>query len=175
MFDDRRSVTDRILNPLPHVRWENGYVEVQFATLPQGIYTVIMLTCSWLSSLSLLFLSPKNGSYSEHHYNTNMGSIFILALLSFLSSAIPLLSRQSKAVSPFVVQVNQPGCPIHLFSLNANNGHFWFGKATSSSCPANTEPQCPTGTQTAFIVSSDGHATLVRSSNPPLPSSSPSP
>lgn len=110
-----------------------------------------------------------------HSITTNMCSIFALALLFSLSSAIPLLSRQSKAASPFVVKPTQPGSPIHLSSLNANNGHFWFGKATSSSCPANIEPRCPTGTQTAFVVSSEGHATLVRSSIPLLPLSSSSP
>lgn len=55
MFDNRRSVADRILNPLPHVLCEYDYLEIQFATLRRGIYTAIMLTGTRLSSLSLLF------------------------------------------------------------------------------------------------------------------------
>lgn len=174
MFDNRRSVADRILNPLPHVLCGYGYVEVQFATLRRGIYTAIMLTGTRLSSLSLLFAFTQQRQLLTASLNQNMCSTFVLLLLSFLSSPIPLLSRQSKAVSPFVVQVTQPGSPIHLSSLNANNGHFWLGKATSSSCPANIKSHCPAGTQTAFVVSSDGHATLVRTLNTSLPSPSPS-
>ena len=93
----------------------------------------------------------------------NMCLIFVLALVSYLASAIPLLSRQSKTISPFVIRASQTGSPIHLSGLNASDGHFWFGKSTSSSCPTDSDPHCPMGTETTFVVSGDGAASLVGS------------
>ena len=94
----------------------------------------------------------------------SMFQIVVLALVSYMASAIPLLSRQSKTTSPFVVRASQPDSPLHLSSLNASNSRFWFGKTTSSSCPTDSEPHCPVGNATTFVVSGDGRASLVRSS-----------
>ena len=99
---------------------------------------------------------------------TNMCPIFLLLLLPLLSLAIPLLPRQSNSTDPFILRAFRQGSPIHLSSINANNGHFWLGKPTSSSCPSDPTPNCPTGTgtETAFVVSDNGHASLVRNKNP---------
>lgn len=91
-----------------------------------------------------------------------MCPIFLLLLLPLLSLAIPLLPRQSNSTDPFILRAFRQGSPIHLSSINANNGHFWLGKPTSSSCPSDPTPNCPTGTgtETAFVVSDNGHASL---------------
>ena len=118
-----------------------------------------------LSLSSSFILTTKNQQQqSRITVTTNMFPIFVLALVSYISSAIPLLSRQSKTINPFVIRASQPGSPIHLSNLNASDGHFWFGKTTSSSCPTDLEPHCPMGTETTFVVSGDGGASLVRSS-----------
>lgn len=97
---------------------------------------------------------------------TSMCPIFVVALLPFVYSAIPLTPHQSDSTSPFILHAFEPGSPIHLSSLNANEGHFWLGKATSSSCRAESKRDCPTGTETVLVVSGGGHAGLVRPSSP---------
>lgn len=92
-----------------------------------------------------------------------MCSVFLLTFLPLLCSDVPLLPRQSNSTGPFVLRAFQPGSPIHLSSVNANDGHFWLGKATSSACPAALEPDCPTGTETALAVSVAGYANLYAS------------
>ncbi|KAL9133650.1 MAG: hypothetical protein Q9175_005171 [Cornicularia normoerica] len=89
-----------------------------------------------------------------------MCPIFVIALLPFVYSAIPLTPHQSDSTSPFILHAFEPGSPIHLSSLNANEGHFWLGKATSSSCRAESKRDCPTGTETVLVVSGGGHAGL---------------
>lgn len=97
----------------------------------------------------------------------NMFPIFVLALISSIASATPLFPRQPTTTSPFVVRAFQPGSPFHLSSLNASHGHFWFGKTTTSSCPTDSNPNCPIGTETTLVVSGDGSAKLVRT-NPSI-------
>ncbi|KAF6223030.1 hypothetical protein HO133_001082 [Letharia lupina] len=80
-----------------------------------------------------------------------MYPIVVLALLPFLSSAIPVSPLQSNSSTPFVLRALRLGFPIHLSTLNANDGQFWLGKATSSSCPAEPKTDCPTETETAVV------------------------
>lgn len=137
--------------------------------------------CSLIHHFRFRFLSSLSPTYSicEIPITMIMQSISILILLPVLSFAIParhhLFHRQTNSTLPFILRAFQPGSPIHLFSLNANDGHFWLGKTTSSSCPAALEPHCPKGTDTALVVLSDEHASLVSPSSPlltPLHSSS---
>ncbi|KAF6233579.1 hypothetical protein HO173_008136 [Letharia columbiana] len=104
-----------------------------------------------------------------------MYPIVVLALLPFLSSAILVSPLQSNSSTPFVLRALRLGFPIHLSTLNANDGHFWLGKATSSSCPAEPKMDCPTETETAVVVSGDGYATLASPPTlaPPTPLTSP--
>ena len=139
-------------------------LSVQFATLLRAISIAIMLV-SLLSHYHSSILSVKGQQQQPRITITmNMCPIFVIALVSYIASAIPLLSRQSKTICPFVIRASQPGSPIHLSSLNASDGHFWFGKSTSSSCPTDSDPPCPIRTETTFLVSDDGRASLVRTS-----------
>lgn len=119
------------------------------------------------SSIINLYHQPKIAPH--HSIKKMMCSIFILALLYLLSSAIPLLPPQPNQTSPFVLQAFRPGSPIHLSSMNAHDGHFWLGKTTSSSCPLDLKLPCRTGTKTALVVSDNGYATLVNTHPPALP------
>ena len=138
---------------------------MRFATAPRDIYIAIML----ISCLSLNHIIILAGA-ADSSVTQIMSSIFTFALVSLLS-AIPLLPRQSSPITPspitpFVARAFQSDSPVHLSNMNANDGHFWFGKATSTYCPSNSTPHCPMGTETALMVSSDGSASLVRSFDP---------
>ena len=123
----------------------------------RDIYTTIMFTKNPPSSLTI-HLQQKLAT----PISTSMYPIFTLALLPLLSSAIPLLPRLSNPTSPFILRAFKPGSPIHLSTLNANQGNFWLGKPTSSYCPPQTKPHCPTGYETVLMISDNAQAVLVR-------------
>ena len=66
------------------------------------------------------------------------------------------------ASAPFTLIAARSGSPIHLQSINANNGNFWIGKPTLSYCiPQVPKSDCPPGSATGLIVGNDGGASLV--------------
>ncbi|KAL2054645.1 hypothetical protein ABVK25_004948 [Lepraria finkii] len=81
-----------------------------------------------------------------------------LTLTTALPADLHLYSRQVSA--PFTIIAARSGSPIHLQSINANNGSFWIGKPTLSYCIPEVPPgDCPPGTTTALLAG-DGGASM---------------
>ncbi|KAL9595215.1 MAG: hypothetical protein Q9219_006581 [cf. Caloplaca sp. 3 TL-2023] len=76
--------------------------------------------------------------------------------LSARSSPIAPRDAPNSAATPFGVIAARSASPIHLQPVNANGRAFWIGKDTATYCPLTNSTQCPTGTDTAFIVSGGG-------------------
>ena len=149
--------------------WSAIYVEVRFATTQRHIYTTV---CSPIAfTFSILDLYRQSRTAACLFIDTVMCSILIFTLLPLLCSALMLLlpsnavASRSNASNSFVLRAFQPGSPIHLARLNANDGHFWLGKQTSSSCRPKVEPKCSKGKDTALVVPGNGYANLVRLRN----------
>lgn len=94
-----------------------------------------------------------------------LSTTFLTLLLPLtLTIALPadshLQYRQNIVATPFTIIAARSGSPIHLQSINANNGDFWIGKPTLSYCiPEVPAGDCPPGTATALLVG-DGRASM---------------
>ena len=95
-----------------------------------------------------------------------LSHVFLALLTSTFTLALPtdsyLDKRQSNASGPFTLIAAHSGSPIHLQTINANNGSFWIGKPPLTYCPVPPVPpaDCPPGTETALNVE-DGACGLV--------------
>lgn len=79
----------------------------------------------------------------------------LIAILPLLTAAAPVAEpAASTAASPnyFGGLTSRSGSNIHLLPINANGGHFFLNKPTSSYCPSETVgcQACPPGNTTVF-------------------------
>lgn len=75
-------------------------------------------------------------------------------ILTTMAAVLPATATSTGEFSGLAVR---SGSPIHLSAINANGYNFWLGKPTSTYCPPEVSPNCPSGNSTLF---SSGNSSL---------------